>query len=69
MADITKPIASVTINYEDGTQSQVPYYALVGFDEDTWYNVINAPPTRDAKVKMNNYLVDVSNKIIEAIGM
>jgi len=69
MADINKPIANVTINYEDGTQSQAKFYALVGFDEETWYNVVNAPPTRDARVKMNNYLVDLSNKLIEAIGM
>ncbi len=69
MADINKPIVNVTINYEDGTQSQVPYYALIGFDNETWFNVINSPPTRDSKIKMNNYLVELSNKLIEAIGM
>ena len=67
--EIEKPIKDVTINYEDGTQSKLEYFAVIGLGEDTWYNVIQSPPTREDKIKMNNYLVEVSNRLIESIGM
>jgi hypothetical protein len=67
--NIEKKITSVTINYEDGTKTQLEYYALIGFEENTWYDILYSPPKRDAKIKMNNYLADVSNRLIESIGM
>ncbi|MGI2335526.1 MAG: hypothetical protein ACRKGH_02650 [Dehalogenimonas sp.] len=67
--DIKKPIANVTINYEDGTQSILQYYAISGFGEDTWYKITNSPPLRESKIRMNNYLVEMSNELIESIGV
>ena len=67
--NIQKKISGVTINYEDGTKTQLEYYALVGLTENVWYDILYAPPKRDTKIKMNNYLVDKSNKLIESIGM
>jgi hypothetical protein len=69
MTEIKKPIANVTINYEDGTQTRVQYYALIGLGEDTWYNIIKTPPHRESKIMMNNYLVELSNGLVESIGM
>lgn len=69
MTEISKPIANVTINYEDGTQSKLQYYAVIGFVEDTWYNIISSPPRRESRIEMNNYLVELSNKLIESIGI
>jgi hypothetical protein len=67
--EIKKAIKDVTVNFEDGTQVKLNYYSLVGSDEDTWYTILESPPNRDAKIKMNNYLVGLSNKLIEFIGM
>jgi hypothetical protein len=67
--EIEKIIADITVNYEDGTQSKLQYYTVVGLGDDTWYNIMQSPPNRDAKIKMNNYLVELSNKLIESIGM
>jgi len=67
--NIEKKIVSITINYEDGTKTQLQYYALAGLGENTWYDILYSPPKRDAKIKMNNYLVDLSNRLIESIGM
>ncbi len=67
--DVKKPIANVTINYEDGTQSTMQYYALSGYGEDTWYKITKSPPHRESKIRMNNYLVEMSNELIESIGM
>ncbi len=64
-----KPVASVTITYEDGTRHDLQYYALVGLSENTWHNIMLSPPRREAKIKMNNYLVELSNELIESIGM
>lgn len=69
MADIKKTIAGVTINYEDGTQDKLEYYALVGFGANTWFKLIESPPQRDSKIKMNNQIVELSNSLIESIGM
>ena len=67
--NIEKKITGVTINYEDGTKTQLEYYALIGFGGNTWYDILYSPPKRDAKIKMNNYLADISNRLIESIGM
>lgn len=66
---IEKSITSVTINYEDGTQSELQYFAVVGLGKNTWYDILYSPPNREAKIKMNNYLVELSNSLIESIGM
>ena len=67
--EANKTIKDVIIEYEDGTQEKLPYFALVGFNEELWHQVLQSPDKRDAKIKMNNYLVDLSNKLIESIGM
>jgi hypothetical protein len=69
MEEITKPITNVTINYEDGTQSKLEYFAVIGLGDNTWYDILSSPPDRESRVKMNNQLVDLSNKLIESIGM
>jgi len=69
MTEEVKQVTGITIKYADGTQMELEHYALVGFGENTWFNIMESPPTRDAKIKMNNYLVTLSNKLIEAIGM
>lgn len=69
MKNIDKPIKSITINYEDGTQSEMQYFAATGLTQDTWLNILSLPPKREYKIKMNNYLVDLSNSLIESIGM
>jgi len=67
--NIEKTITSVTVNYEDGTRSELQYFAVVGLGENTWYDIMYSPPSREAKIKMNNYLVELSNSLIESIGM
>jgi hypothetical protein len=67
--EIKKPIADITINYMDGTQSKLQYYAVVGFSENTWYSVTLTPPDNKSKIKMNNFLVESSNKLVQSIGM
>jgi len=64
-----KSVVGVTIDYEDGSQKKLEYYALIGLSENTWYSVMESPVTRDAKIKMNNYMVSLSNKLVESIGM
>jgi len=60
---IKKPIANVSINYEDGTQDKVRYYSLVGFDGDAWYSASYAPPKTADQVAMNNMLADLSRSL------
>lgn len=67
--EIKKPVANITINYEDGTQSKLDYYALSGFGEDVWFKITSYPPQRESKIRMNNYLVELSNELIESIGI
>jgi hypothetical protein len=64
-----QPLKSVTINYEDGTHSELQFFAVACLSEDTWFNILSSPPKREAKIKMNNYLVELSNNLIESIGM
>ncbi len=64
-----KPV-EVTITFSDGTQAKLQYYALTGlYDENHWYTIMESPSRREAKIKMNNFLADMSNKLIEDIGM
>jgi hypothetical protein len=63
-----KPIADVTINYEDGTRDRLQYYSLVGFDGDAWYSILYSPPKTAAKIKMNNMLVDLSGSLLKSIN-
>ena len=64
-----KPIADITINYADGTRTTMEFYALVGYGENTWHNVLSTPSSREQKIKMNNFVVEMSNKLIESVGM
>ena len=64
---IKKPIKDVSINYEDKTHDKVEYYALVGFDGDTWFSVLYAPPKTADQITMNNMLVDLSKGILKSI--
>ncbi|MCL2707099.1 MAG: hypothetical protein FWE97_02915 [Dehalococcoidia bacterium] len=66
---IEKPITSVTINYEDGSKSEMEFFAAVGHCENTWYKISKLPAHYEDRIKMNNHLVDVSNDIISTIGM
>jgi hypothetical protein len=65
---IKKPIANVTINYEDGTQDKMQYYSLVGFGGDAWYSVLFAPPKTPSKITMNNMLVELSGGLLKSIN-
>jgi|GEM_PF-843456 len=60
-----KPIKNVTIVFEDGTRAIVDQYALVGFDGDMWYTVVNTPAKYNDQVDMNNQLVKMSDDILE----
>ena len=64
--EIKKPIANVTINYEDGTHDKMQYYALVGLNGDTWYTVMLSPPKQAVKIKMNNLLVELNAGLLES---
>ncbi len=64
---IKKQIASVSINYEDGSQTTLQYYALVGLSGDTWYKVMLSPPANSTKIKLNNSLAELSLNLIESI--
>jgi hypothetical protein len=64
---INKPIANVTINYKDGTQDTLQYYALVGLGGDNWYSVMRSPLHDAFKIKMNNMMVELSNEVVESI--
>jgi hypothetical protein len=63
---IKKPIANVTINYEDGTHDTMQYYAMIGLNGDTWYTVMLSPPKQAVKIKMNNLLVDLNQALLES---
>ena len=65
---ITKPIESVTINYEDKSRDKMEYYALVGWSKDTWYKIIYSPPKTAAKIEMNNRLVELSDALLKTIN-
>jgi len=67
--EVKNTIKDITINYEDGTQHKLQYAALVGFGEGIWYKFIESPSSRDLKIKMNNNLVELSNKLVESIGL
>ena len=69
MPDANKCIANITINFEDGTQSNLQYFAMIGLTDGNRYTVLNSPPLRSSKIKMNNYLAELSEKLIESIGI
>jgi hypothetical protein len=66
--EIKKPIASVTINYQDGSHDKMDYYALVGLGGDTWYKVMLSPAKTSAKIKMNNMIAELCNSLIDTIN-
>jgi hypothetical protein len=66
--NINKAIANVTINYKDGTQDTLQYYALVGLGEETWYSVMRSPLHDAYKIKMNNMMVELSNEILGSLN-
>ena len=63
-----KKVEDVTINYEDRTHDRVPFYALVGYDGETWYSMMCSPPKIESKIKMNNALVGLSDFLRESIN-
>jgi hypothetical protein len=65
--ELRKPIANVTINYEDGTHDKLQYYAVVGYGENTWYSVMLSPPSHESKIRMNNTMVELSGKLLKYI--
>jgi len=62
-----KSIASVSINYDDGTNDTIEQYALVGFNEATWFKVMLSPAKTADKVEMNNLLAELSKSLIASI--
>ena len=66
--EIKKAIKSVSINYEDGTRDELPYYALAGLSGDTWYHVMMSPAGKAAQIKLNNLLVELSGTLLKTIG-
>jgi hypothetical protein len=63
-----KPVANITINYEDGTHEILEYYSLVGLNGDAWYSVLFSPPKTASKIKMNNMLVELSTGLLKSVG-
>jgi hypothetical protein len=68
MEEIQKNITSISINYDDGSKSEMEFFAMVGFSENTWYKISQLPPRYEDRIKMNNHLVDVSNDIVKSVG-
>jgi hypothetical protein len=68
MAMDCKKVDDVTINYEDRTHDKVPFYALVGYDGETWFSLMCSPPKMESKIKMNNALVGLSDYLLESIN-
>jgi hypothetical protein len=65
---INKPIANVTINYQDGTQDTLEYFALVGLGGDVWYSVMRSPLHDRSKIKLNNMMVELSNEMLVSLN-
>jgi len=61
---LKKKIKNVTIVFEDGTRAVAEEYALVGFDGEIWYTVVNTPADYNDKVEMNNQMVKLSDGIL-----
>lgn len=68
MEKIEKPISRISIEYEDGSQDNLEYYAAVGISGDTWYRVMLSPRYLADKIKMNNLLVDLANLLFKEVG-
>jgi hypothetical protein len=66
--EIKKTIKNVSINYEDGTRDELPFYALAGLNGDTWYHVMMSPAGKSARIKLNNLLVELSGVLLKTIG-
>ena len=62
-----KPIADITINYQDGTSEKMNYYALVGVTEDSWYKIMFSPAGVSDRIKMNNMMAELSNELIASV--
>ena len=62
-----KTITGVTINYEDGSCDKLDSYAVVGFNDDTWFKVMLSPLKSADKISMNNLLVELSTSLIAYI--
>jgi len=65
---LKKGIKNVTIVFEDSTRAIVDQYALVGFDGEIWYTVVNTPGDYDDQVEMNNQLVSLSDGILHHLN-
>ena len=67
MPDKIKPIANVSIKFKDGTRDKMEAYALVGLSKGIWYKVMLSPSKLNAKIEMNNKLVELSNGLLKSI--
>ncbi len=62
-----KPIADITVNYQDGTSEKMNFYALVGMTENSWYKIMYSPSGVGERIKMNNMLAELSNELVASI--
>ena len=65
---IKKPIENVGINYGDKTKDKMQYYAMIGWNDNTWYSVVHSPPTKNAKIRMRNKLIELSADLMKTIN-
>ncbi len=65
-----KDIARVVIEYADGTQDVLDEYAAVGYNEAnrTWHKVMLSPAKDEAKIAMNNLLVELAESLRQALA-
>jgi hypothetical protein len=68
MVEVIKtPISNVAINYEDKTKDKMEYWAMVGWADSTWFTVLNTPGDKNAKIRMRNKLIELSEDLMKAI--
>ncbi len=65
-----KEIKDVVIEYADGTQDVLDEYAAVGYSEanHTWHKVMLSPAKDEAKINMNNLLVELAESLRRALA-
>jgi hypothetical protein len=64
---IKKPISNVAINYDDKTKDKMEYWAMVGWADNTWFNILYTPPDRNGKIRMRNKLIELADDLMKAI--
>ena len=64
----TNSITGVSIDYKDGSQKEMQYYALVGFSEGVWHSIVLSPAETSAKIRMNNLVAAICNDLVDIIN-